>query len=290
MSYDLFITPDAHERDVIADWFASRRNYQVSGDQIWYANDDTGVSFGFAFAEAGAPPQLRLVFSLSYCRPHVFGLEAEPEVAAFLARFNSRIEGPQAEGMGEGPYSREGFLRSWNAGNRLGFEAAGRTTTPPPPWPAEPGLLEAIWRWNFGRERLQQEVGDRQFVPKLRWAMHKDNAPVACATWTEGVPTLIPEELVTHVLMVRQPRPSFKRLLGAITGTAGAAVELKLVTLDAVRADPDVSRGTVDGYPVLHAPQSGAIITPGSWPRADIRILPPEEVCGADLVALLQPR
>ena len=45
MSYDLFITPDAHERDVIADWFASRRNYQVSGDQIWYAND-AGVVIG----------------------------------------------------------------------------------------------------------------------------------------------------------------------------------------------------------------------------------------------------
>lgn len=295
MSFDLFITPAACDGEAIAGWFTGRPHYQVSGGQVWYSNDDTGVSFSYAFIESAAPEvegdfEPHLVFNLAYCRPHVFGLEAEQELAAFLARFDSRIEDPQAEGMGEGPYSREGFLRSWNAGNRFGFAAVGRNITPPPPWPAEPALLEAIWRWNLDRQRLQEKVGDRIFVPKLRWAMNDGAAPVACATWTEGVPTLVPEQLVTHVLMVRQPRPSFKSLLGAIAGRPAVSVELKLVTVEAVRADPDVVPESIEGDAILHAPQSGAIITPGSWPRADIRILPPEEVCGADLVALMKPR
>ncbi len=294
MSFDLFITPVAYDSDAIAAWFAKRANYQVSGGHAAYANDDTGVYFNFKFLKSPELPagdedsEPHLAFDLNYCRPHVFGLEAETEVAAFLTRFESRIEDPQAGGMGGGPYSREGFLGSWNAGNRFGFQAVGRNMTPPPPWPAGAALIEAIWKWNLRRASLQAEIGDRIFVPKLRWAVQGANAPVVCAAWTEGVPTLIPHGIATHVLMVRQPRPSLKSLLGAITGKGQGAVELKMVTTGAVRADVDVETIEVDGHAVLHTPQTGAIITPGSWPRAEIRILPPEEVCGADLVALMK--
>jgi hypothetical protein len=291
VSYDLFFTPHAFDARAMLAWFGGRAHYDVSGPTAGYANDDTGVYFAFEInarlgSEQGEEAlQPSVAFNLNFCRPHFFALEAEPELAAFSAAFPSCIEDPQTEGMGEGPYSREGFLRGWNAGNRFGFEAVGRNTTPPPPWPADPALLEAIWRWNFDRRRLQAKVGDRIFVPKLRWAVHNDAEPVACATWTEGVPTLVPEDLVTHVLMVRQQRPSLRSFLSAITGRDRASVEFKLVTLDALHADPDVAAKEIDGHALLQTPQSGAVITPGSWPRADIRILPPEEVCGADLVA-----
>jgi hypothetical protein len=61
-----------------------------------------------------------------------------------------------------------------------------------------------------------------------------------------------------------------------------------MVTTGAVRADVDVETTQVDGHTVLHTPQAGAVISSGAWPGADIRILPPEEVCDADLVGLMK--
>jgi hypothetical protein len=62
-----------------------------------------------------------LSFNINYIRPHFFGLEAEPELAALIEHFSFLIDDPQRQGMGRGKYSREGFLRGWNAGNLLGY-------------------------------------------------------------------------------------------------------------------------------------------------------------------------
>ncbi len=282
MSYDLSLYPKQFDAPAIRAWFEGRPHYHVSRSQVWHASEDTGVEFAFEIADERGHG--RIDFNLNYARPRFFGLEAALELDALVARFDCRIDDLQAEGVEQGVFSRDGFLSGWGNGNRAAFMIMAQTASAPPPWPAEADLLADIWEWNLFRGRLQGQVGDRLFIPKLRWAVVDGAAPVSCATWTEGVPTLIPEWLITHVLMVRQPRPSLKNLFGAIGGKK-KDYELRLAPLSDVRADPDVNRDRNDaGYPTLIAPQSAAVISAGAWAAAEIRILPLQEVCDTDLV------
>ncbi|QCP52451.1 hypothetical protein FAZ95_25110 [Trinickia violacea] len=90
MSYDLFFTlPADVAQDDVEAYFRQRRCYRVDGGAT-YENPDTGVYFSFAVDEGEVPneqgtgPQRRIAFNLNYFRPHIFGLEAEPEVSAFV--------------------------------------------------------------------------------------------------------------------------------------------------------------------------------------------------------------
>ncbi len=212
MSYDLFFsfpTPVAR-RDVEA-WFRKRRNYEVH-DSAVYQNGDTGVYFVFEF-EGDAPDALqRVSFSLNYFRPHVFGLEAEPEVRAFVERFHPQMEDPQMNGMGTGPYSTEGFLTGWNTGNAFGYESILSQQKSTAAFVSLPeAKFEAIWRWNHALNGVQGELGETVFVPRIM--MFKvDGVLKSVAVWSDGIPTLLPE--VDAVLVYRDelaPKPLFRR-------------------------------------------------------------------------------
>jgi hypothetical protein len=291
------VYPERFDAADLFKYFGARDGYEISGKQAYYRNEATGVYFLFDIEEAPEPdeddagnPVARephVAFNLNFYRPHVFALEAEPEVAALIAHVGGRIEDPQAEGMGEGPYSREGFLRGWNTGNRFGFQMIGADASPPPPWPAAPELIEAIWAWNLKSARLQNEVGDKIFIPKMRFAVSAGRL-VTCCAWTEGVPTYIPEALASHVIMVRQPRPSLSRMFAAITGTASNH-EMKLIEIDAVLASAGVEARLVDGDKILHAPPTANVLSaPGVWSKHDVRIIATEDICGDDLFALMK--
>jgi hypothetical protein len=299
VSYDLYITPKKFDAAAILDWFGWRDHYEASEAQARYSNNDSGVYFSFDIHDDPAPDEREaqrspyIAFNLNYARPHTFGLEAEPELAAFLKAFDSRIEDPQLEGMGEGPYSREGFLRSWNAGNRFGFEAAGSHDGSPPPWPADPGIIEAIWKWNYGRAALQKAAGDQIFVPRISWFLPAGaDAPVAACTWTERVPTMIPETLVTHVALVRQPRQSLMGMIGLSRSADKPKFELRLAGVKGVAHMPDMDRGEAHELPVVYTPlvQSTEMhrLFSGAWPPDAATLVATEHVCGADLVSLIK--
>jgi hypothetical protein len=214
MSYDLnfsFPTPVAR-RDVEA-WFRKRRNYEVH-DSAVYQNGDTGVYFVFNFENDASQPDVlqRIAFNLNYFRPHVFGLEAEPEVRAFIERFEPQMDDPQSNGMGAGPYSTEGFLAGWNHGNAFGYQSIL------PQQKSQDGLValpeakfEAIWRWNHALPDVQSEFGESVFVPRIM--MFKvDGALRSVAVWGDGIPTLLPD--VDAVLVYRDelaPKPLFRQ-------------------------------------------------------------------------------
>src|ERR1700748_2239128 len=120
MSYDLFFQvrdqASAPDAKAVAAYFESRKNYQVSEQQAIYQNDTTGVYFVFDVGEAEGvemPNPAPVSLNLNYFRPHIFGLEAEPEVRALVEHFNFLVSDPQVGGMGEGEYSAEGFLSGW---------------------------------------------------------------------------------------------------------------------------------------------------------------------------------
>src|SRR5262249_38215064 len=131
MSYDLYFRARGSSPSSMDDmraWFEKRARYRFHGTadsgQAAYENEATGVYFQFDFEtvdhEPETPPVLPIAFNMNYFRPHVFGLEAEPEVAAFVRHFELGVEDPQGAIAGA-DYDAAGFLRGWDEGNRAAY-------------------------------------------------------------------------------------------------------------------------------------------------------------------------
>jgi len=198
MSYDLYFkSRDANlsprAEDFVA-FFQTRPNYELSKQQAIYQNETTGVYFIFDIGDIGNEEQPDLVpasFNLNYFRPHVFGLEAEPEVKAFVERFDLFVSDPQTSGLGDGEYSSEGFLRGWNAGNELGYRAI-LNPKEKPPLTLPTAQIEACWRWNKTRDSLQEVLGDDVFVPRFMY-LNRNGKIATTVVWPDGIPIAMPE-------------------------------------------------------------------------------------------------
>lgn len=192
MSFDLYFSGDVPSHNQFAGYFADRPHYTLQENQAWYENADTGVYFSFELlgddddeAAAGC-----VAFNMNYFRPHIFGLEAAGEVDRFVQEFRPEIHDPQNDGMGDGPFSVEGFLKSWNAGNEFGYRAMLGMDEPPEPFVLSTQALEETWRWNFGRNDFQDDV-DFAFVPSFMFL--KDGRDVrATVVWGDAIPIMLP--------------------------------------------------------------------------------------------------
>jgi hypothetical protein len=216
MSYDLFFRSRSPAKSIsrpdFVRYFGGRKFWEVKGAQAWYSNEDSGVYFSFDYAESDDDRAdrslLPVSFNLNYFRPHPFGLEAEPEVAAFVAQFDLTVSDPQTSGMGDGEYSRDGFLRAWNAGNAFGYAAMVSHNARQEFLILSSARIEASWSWNFSRERRQNEIGDTAFVPRILFFDARGSVRTGVA-WP-GMPILLPA--VDIVIVPRQqlePRPGF---------------------------------------------------------------------------------
>lgn len=201
MSYDLsFLTREGKtlpSMDDMRKYFERRRHYKLSNSQAFYENEDTGVYFSFDFEESdpadGKDCIAPISFNLNFYRPHIFGLEAEPEVSKFVDEFGMLVQDPQIDGMGGGEYSPEGFLRGWNYGNRFGYQALLDSDPPPEHLDVLPtDLIEKYWRWNFGRSDLQERMGDGIFVPMIMFLRHECRI-ASFVVWSDAMPFVLPE-------------------------------------------------------------------------------------------------
>ncbi|MBN3765267.1 hypothetical protein [Burkholderia sp. Ac-20365] len=202
MSYDLYFNfSDPIPGVEIERFFGGRANYQVN-DGATYQNASTGVYFTFLWSRDGNGNKVsRVSFNINYFRPHVFALEAEPELSAFVARFSPNIEDPQLHGMGSGPYARERFLAGWNTGNEAAYDAILRMQQPSQKVYTLPSAeLESIWRWNLLIGETQAKFGQSLFVPRIMM-LAVNGELITIAVWGDGIPELIPE--VQAVLVVR---------------------------------------------------------------------------------------
>ena len=196
MSYtlDLYFEP-AVRRDRMLQYFAGRKHFKLAEDKLSYENPDTGVYFWINLRCARNLLLQRTVtsaeFEINYNRPSFFGIEGERELSAFIAAFQPRIEDGQMHGMGEGPYSREGFLSGWNFGNvfavhnRLSNGSAGDI----PSLPAD--MLRAVWTWNDQRADLKRRKAGR-FVPKITFTRIEGRLS-RTVIWGEGMPIVLPQ-------------------------------------------------------------------------------------------------
>ena len=197
MSYDLYITSPKISLDDFSAYFASNARYKVENRQAFYSNDETGVYF--SFDHNSEEPQEEddiehsVAFNINYYRPHYFALEAEPEVGRFIEHFNCAIRDVQNSGMENGPYSREGFLRGWNAGNEFGYHAILACDDSHGPIYSRPTAdLERIWRWNTVKEQRQAAFKEDIFVPRIMF-MTFDGSLGSVCVWPDGISTLIPQ-------------------------------------------------------------------------------------------------
>lgn len=183
--------------DALTAWFSARPHYELGTEvapfSAAYDNPDTGVDFTFESTDDGA-----LDFDLNYFRSHVFGLEAADELCAFVEAFAPDVEDPQS---GMDRWSREAFLMAWNEGNRQACEVFVRH----PEFEARPPTfgfeaLEAMWRWNRDRERLQDELGEELFVPRI-FFFRIDGRVQRLVVWTDGIAIAMPE--VDYVMLMR---------------------------------------------------------------------------------------
>lgn len=290
MSYDLYMGAPGLTRKAFERYFAGRPHYREPG---WYQNEDTGTYFSFEFhdpddeaedgdddgefedfegddddeddfGELDIPALTRtpyVSFNLNYLRPHTFGLEAEPEVSAFIEAFGCAISDPQMDGMGDGPYSPEGFLKGWNAGNRFAYSSIGAQHGFEDRLLVGDAMIEAVWRWNRLRAETANELPNF-FVPRLNWArLREDGAPVAAAIWGEGVAIAIPEA-ATHVILARQPRAP-KRKAGLFSflrrrPKQEGGVETRLVAVEHVLSQPGAAWKRLEHCRVLLAPADPA--------------------------------
>lgn len=194
MSYDLhFDRVEPLTEAGFFGYFLGRRNYTRQNRQAWYSNEHTGVYFSFRISESGqqeAAKPFLASFNISLYRPHFFGLEARPEVDAFIKHFELTVIDPQ-EKDGE-RFSAERFLYNWNRSNEFGYTALLNAENALRKIHARPlAELEAIWRWNYEVPRIQAELGGNVFVPLVVW-MNIDGVLNSAAVWPDGIATLVP--------------------------------------------------------------------------------------------------
>jgi hypothetical protein len=214
MSYDLFFrsrSPSFHlSKEDFLSYFQARPRYETNDLQAVYSNESTGVYFVFDYDDPGEDgeaqqtlesPLLPVTFNLNYFRPHPFGMEAEPELAAFVKQFNLTVSDPQNSGMGDGQYSAEGFLRGWNAGNAFAYLAMLTQDSASQVYTLPAARIEAAWRWNFNRLMRQDEMADSGFVPGI-FFFDVGGDLLTAVIWGDGIPILLPQ--VDLVLVPRK--------------------------------------------------------------------------------------
>ncbi|MBC8024717.1 MAG: hypothetical protein H7Y89_01885 [Steroidobacteraceae bacterium] len=212
MSYDLYFNPRGGVLDDerVAAYFRGRSNYEVDLPEIHYSNADTGVYFHFTLHDAEEQDaeldedatKYAAMFNINFYRPSYFILEAEPEVTAFVKAFDLTISDPQIDGIGDGEYDPAKLVSGWNTGNEFAYRALLSGEDAPTDVASLPrARLEAIWRWNFERARLQERLGERVFVP-LKMLLRVDGSVCAVSAWPDAIP--IATTAVDHFVVGRE--------------------------------------------------------------------------------------
>jgi len=223
MSYDLYFYKSkgtSLSEEQIANYLTDNivgENENVN--QWFYENQDTEVYFSFDMNEPEDDPEsielyesfndfenTHFTFNLNFMRPCFFGLEAFQFVEKFTKDLNLSVLNPQS--ASENPYtpSKEELFENWNKTNlwssadhlekfQSGFLPADKSN--------------AVWNYNYNRTRLQTQLGNGYFVPKIFFFKTKQtNEVVTVTSWTEHIPTVIPP--ADYFVLIRQHKKLFR--------------------------------------------------------------------------------
>jgi len=186
MSYDLFFEAGRGkklDKKSFAAYFKSRANYQVGNGQAIYQNEDTGVYFIFDEPEEGVAP-----FNLNLFRPHVFALEAAPELEEFVKAFAASVSDPQ--GAREEKFSSSDFIRGWNEANTFAYRSMmGQQDVPPHTWPSK--KIGEVWEWNYALAAQRQREREAVFAPTI-FAIDVNGEARSVVIWPPDFVILMP--------------------------------------------------------------------------------------------------
>jgi len=188
---------------IFARYFSRRGHYAVKDHVVEYGNENTGVYFRINYLKWRAlsliPVVKEALVEVNYVRPACFAVEAEMETSALLARFRAKIHDPQILGMGDGPYSKQGFLNGWSFGNAYGVDKklASQPNASPLTMPTE--KLTDSWLWNYRLPRNSVSASGH-FTPRIFYALVAGDLATT-ALWGWNVNTLLPR--VDYVLLGR---------------------------------------------------------------------------------------
>ncbi|MCB1504172.1 MAG: hypothetical protein KDJ47_04270 [Hyphomicrobiaceae bacterium] len=341
MSYDLYLFPrKAFSRTEFERYFSGRRHYTLESDgDASYENRATGVYFAFSFSPAASPEEIAaeiaddpdlasdkewlaqrqrvsIFFNMNYVRPHVFGVEAAEEIAAVVKEFSCDVQDDQLDGMGKGPFTREGFARSWNAGNRFGYKVF-QSRVPGADAPQQlqqaaeaQGMLVApsqriadVWRWNFGIDELQDSLNTKGidvFVPRVMWGRSLtsvDESPITFVVWGPDVATIFPPE-ASHALV--GSRPVTTGMLSRLRfGRRKSDQQFLLVARERLIAMAPVEHISVGGRKLAFCARGGGSFDPAFYsglsrgtsaadPKSLVSMVAPDGVLDADIFETLQ--
>jgi len=206
MRYNLFFNTNGRNptADDFAEYFGGRNHYTLNDSQAWYENRDTGVYFSFELDDDDSDDDEEAIdswssFNINLFRPHFFGLEALPELEAFVGAFDAMIHDPQVDGMGTGEFSADGFIRGWNHSNHFAYRAMLTSGDADDPIVYPTQTLESIWRWNFGRDEFQNDVGESVYVPRIMF-MKSGRRPNSAVVWPDAIPIYLPQADIVILL------------------------------------------------------------------------------------------
>lgn len=279
-------------------YFEERDKYCVSETEAFYENEATGVYFSFQEHDVeksasshvdvrGDRPYLELLpvtFTMNYFRPHIFGLEAECELSPFIEHFNLLVYDPQVEGMTDGIYTPQGFLKGWNSGNDFSYSALFSASYSTEIFALPTEKIEVYWRWNMAHRELEGRYEERGlFIPKI-WYVYYRRKVCSVVAWAEGIELALP--MVDLILTTRTPSK-----LAGMFGAKAEQIMLKmsdlLPKLDGFeRADDPHEHLLIEfGGDAAKAQQELAKLFQGKHPTwGELRRIPHDRILNEEIV------
>jgi hypothetical protein len=204
MSYDLYFFKRKESKLTVEQIENYLSTNLVAGEkgQWIFENNDTEVYFIFEKNETQIDGEkiefneeydgfenLNFTFILNFLRPSFFGIEAFDFLEKMIEDLDLYISDFQSDK--ETPYkpSKEELYKNWNSIN-LNSSAEH--------FSEQCSYLEIeksneIWKYNFEKNNIQDELGGNYFVPKMFFFKTKtENKVITVSSWTEHIPNLIP--------------------------------------------------------------------------------------------------
>ncbi|MBY0273409.1 MAG: hypothetical protein K2X02_08425 [Alphaproteobacteria bacterium] len=194
MSYSIFFNSETGKGNIkkgtYLNYFKTRANYTVSGDQAWYENEVTGTYFSFFIRI-----EHDIEFDINVLRPHYFCLEANQEILAFLRAFPSTMYDPQLEIQGK--FDENKFFEKWQENNKAACKIAKSGSYLPDHRFLPTALLNKFWKWNYGIDDLiNNTLRDLDvFIPQLMLYEGENGNIKLLSLWPEALPVVLPRDI-----------------------------------------------------------------------------------------------
>lgn len=151
-------------------------------------------------------------FNLNFLRPNFFGLEAFSFVEKFITDLDLFVLDPQSKTDPDNPKKISGneMIETWSATNLgqsvIQYNELGLTYIPL-------DKSNDIWNYNFQRRKIQANLGDSYFVPKLFIMRVKGTERIiTLSTWTQHIPIVLPP--ADYFLISKEYKKLFRTVKG----------------------------------------------------------------------------